>query len=99
MALGDDQHAADLDTYLSKNRRFRSFFYDHREIRCIAYNLGFNPDHVRTGLRKLGYCLIKIEHGRMFWKRGGASVQVLYCIHESLPPPELPPAFSSRSIF
>ena len=74
MALGDDQHAADLDTYLSKNRRFRSFVYDHREIRCIADNWGLNSDHVRTGLRKLGYCLIQNNHGRMVWIRGGASV-------------------------
>ena len=74
MALGDDQHAADLDTYLSKNNRFRSFVYNHREIRCIADNLGFNPDYVRTGLRKLGYCLIQNNHGRMVWIRGGASV-------------------------
>jgi hypothetical protein len=63
MALGDDQHAADLDTYLLKNLRFRSLVYDHREIRCIADNLGFNPDHVCTGLRKLGYCLIQNNHG------------------------------------
>jgi hypothetical protein len=74
MAIGDDQHAADLIAYLSKNSRFRSFVYDHREIRCIADNLGFNPDRVRTGLRKLGYCLINNNHGRMVWRRSGASV-------------------------
>jgi len=74
MALGDGQHAEDLDAYLSKNSRFRSFVYDHREIRSIADNLGFNPDHVRTCLRKLGYCLIQNNHGRRVWKRGVASV-------------------------
>jgi len=73
MVLGDDQRAADLDAYLSKNSRFRSFVYDRREIRCIADNLEFNPDHVRTGLRKLGYRLIQNNHGRMVWKRGRAS--------------------------
>jgi hypothetical protein len=74
MAMSDDQHAANLDTYLLKNRRFRSLVYDHREIRCIADNLGFNPDHVRTGLRKLGYCLIQNNHGRMVWKRDAACI-------------------------
>jgi hypothetical protein len=74
MALVYDQHAADLDAYLLKNSRFRSFIYDHREIRSIADNMGFNPDHVRTGLRKLGYFLIQNNHGRMVWKRGEASV-------------------------
>jgi len=74
MALGNNQHAADLDTYLSKNSRFRCYVFDHREIRCIADNLGLNPDRVRTSLRKLGYCLIQNNHGRMVWKRGGASV-------------------------
>jgi hypothetical protein len=73
MALGDDQHAADLYSYLSKNSRFRSLVFDHREIRCIADNLGLNPDRVRSSLRKLGYCLIQNNHGRMVWKRGGAS--------------------------
>jgi hypothetical protein len=74
MALGDDQHAADLYSYLSKNSRFRSLVFDHREIRCIADNLGLNPDRVRIGLRKLGYCLIQNNHGRKVWKRGRASV-------------------------
>lgn len=74
MAIGYDRHAADLDSYLSKNSRFRSFIYDHREIQCIADNLGFNPDSVRTGLRKLGYCLIHNDHGRMVWRRRGVSL-------------------------
>jgi hypothetical protein len=74
MAISDEQHAADLDAYLSKNSRFRSFIYDRREIRCIADNLGFNSDRVRNGLRKLGYCLIHNNHGRMVWRRSGASV-------------------------
>jgi hypothetical protein len=74
MALVYDQHAAVLDAYLLKNERFRSFVYDQQEIRSIADNLGFNPDHVRTGLRKLGYRLIQNNHGRMVWKRGESSV-------------------------
>jgi len=70
----DDQYATDLDTYLLKNSRFKSFIYNRQEIWSIADNLGFAPDRVRTGLRKLGYCLIKNSHGRMVWKRGGASI-------------------------
>jgi hypothetical protein len=53
MARRDDLHATDLNTYFSENRRFLSLYYDHQEIRCIADNLEFNPDRVRTG--KLGY--------------------------------------------
>ena len=74
MALVYDQHAADLDAYLLKNSRFRSFIYDHREIRSIADNLGFKTDRVRTELRKLGYYLIKNNNGRMVWKRDGVSI-------------------------
>jgi hypothetical protein len=74
MARCDDQHAADLDTYISKNGRFKSFVYDRREIRSIADNLGFKTDRVRAELRKLGYCLIKNNNGRMIWKRDGVSI-------------------------
>jgi hypothetical protein len=52
-----------------KNSRFKSFIYDRKEIRCIANNLGLAPDGVRTELRKLGYCPIENDHGRMVWKR------------------------------
>ncbi|VVB62939.1 Uncharacterised protein [uncultured archaeon] len=69
MARRNDQHAVDLDTYISKNSRFKFFVYDRREIRTIADNLGFKTDRVRTELRKLGYCLIKSNNGRMVWKR------------------------------
>ena len=74
MARCDNLHAADLDTYISKNGRFKSFVYDRREIRSIADNLGFKTDRVRTELRKLGYCLIKNNNGRMVWKRDGVSI-------------------------
>jgi len=74
MARCDDQHATDLDTYISKNGRFKSFVFDRREIRSIADNLGFKTDRVRTELRKLGYCLIKNNNGRMIWKRDGVSI-------------------------
>jgi hypothetical protein len=70
----DDQHAIDLDIYLSQNIRFKSTVYDRREIRCIADNLGCAPDWVRSQLRKSGYCLIKNNHGQMVWKRNGASL-------------------------
>ncbi len=73
MARRKDQKV-DLDTYISKNGRFKSFVYDRREIRTIADNLGFKTDRVRTELRKLGYCLIKNNNGRMIWKRDGASI-------------------------
>jgi len=44
MALCDnDQHAADLDIYISKNSRFKSFIYNRKEILSIAGNLGFTP--------------------------------------------------------
>lgn len=75
MAQRKDQHAVDLDTYISKNGRFKSFVYDRREIRTIAANLGFKTDRVRTELRKLGYCLIK-NNGRMVWKRNVACILV-----------------------
>ena len=74
MARRKDQQAVDLGTYISKNRRFRSFVYDRREIRTIAYNSGFKTDRVRTELRKLGYCLIENNNGRMVWKKDGASI-------------------------
>jgi hypothetical protein len=69
MARRNDQHAVDLDTYISKNSRFKFFVYDRREIRTIADNLGFKTDRVRTELRKLGYSLIKNDNGRMVWRR------------------------------
>jgi len=74
MAQRNDQHAVDVDTYISKNSRFKSFVYDRREILTIANNLGFKTDHVRTELRKLGYCLIENNNGRMVWKRDGVSI-------------------------
>ena len=74
MARRNDQHAVDLDTYISKNSRFKFFVYDRREIRTIADNLGFKTDRVRTELRKLGYCLIKNNNGRMVWKRYAACI-------------------------
>lgn len=69
MARRNHDHSLDLNTYLSKNIRFKFFVYDRREIRTIADNLGFKTDRVRTELRKLGYCLIKNDNGRMVWKR------------------------------
>jgi len=69
MARCNDQHIADLKTYLSENSRFKFFISDHREIRTIADNLGFKTDRVRNELRKEGYCLIKNNNGRMVWKR------------------------------
>jgi hypothetical protein len=74
MARRKDLHAVDLDTYISKNSRFKSFVYDRREIRTISDNLGFKTDRVRTELRKLGYCLIKNNNGRMVWKRDGVCI-------------------------
>ena len=74
MARCNDQHAVDVDTYISKNSRFKSFVYDRREIRTIANNLGLKTDRVRTELRKLGYCLIENNNGRMVWKRDGVSI-------------------------
>ena len=74
MAQSNDQHAIGVDAYISKNGRFKSFVYDSREIRTIANNLGLNTDCVRTELRKLGYCLIMNNNGRMVWKRDGVSI-------------------------
>ena len=74
MDRGEDKHAVDVGTYISKNGRFRSFVYDSREIRTIANNLGLKTDCVRTELRKLGYCLIMNNNGRMVWKRAGVSI-------------------------
>jgi hypothetical protein len=74
MVRRNDQHAVDVDTYISKNGRFKFFVYDRREILTIANNLGFKTDRVRTELRKLGYCLIENNNGRMVWKRDGVSV-------------------------
>jgi hypothetical protein len=73
MARCNDQHAVDVDTYISKNSRFKSFVYDRREILTIANNLGLKTDRVRTELRKLGYCLIE-NNGRMVWKRLGVFI-------------------------
>jgi hypothetical protein len=74
MARSNDQLIVDLKTYLSKNSRFKFFVYDHREIRTIADNLGFKTDRLRNELRKLGYCLIKNNNGRMVWKRDVACI-------------------------
>ena len=51
MAQDKNLQANDLDVYLLKNSRFKSFIYDRKEIRCIANNLGLAPDGVRTELR------------------------------------------------
>jgi hypothetical protein len=69
MARRNNQHSVDLNTYLSKNSRFKSSVYNRREIRTIADYLGFKTDRVRSELRKLGYCLIKNDNGLMVWKR------------------------------
>ena len=69
MAQDNNLQASDLDIYILKNSRFKSFIFDRKEIRCIANNLGLAPDCVRTELRKLGYCPIETDHGRMVWKR------------------------------
>ena len=74
MTQSNDQHAVDVGTYISKNGRFRSFVYDRREIRTIANNLDLKTDCVRAELRKLGYCLIMNNNGRMVWKRDGVSI-------------------------
>jgi len=74
MDQGEDQYAIDVDTYISKNSRFKSFVYDRREILTIANNLGLKTDRVRAELRRLGYCLIKNNNGRMVWKRDGVSI-------------------------
>jgi hypothetical protein len=74
MDRGEDQHAVDVDIYISKNSRFKSFVYDRREILTIANNLGLKTDRVRAELRRLGYCLIKNNNGRMVWKRDGVSI-------------------------
>ena len=74
MDRGEDQHAVDVDIYISKNCRFKSFVYDRREILTIANNLGLKTDRVRAELRRLGYCLIKNNNGRMVWKRDGVSI-------------------------
>jgi hypothetical protein len=69
MARRNNQHSVDLNTFLSKNSRFKFSVYDRREIRTIAYYLGFETDRLRSELRKLGYCLIKNDNGLMVWKR------------------------------
>jgi hypothetical protein len=69
MIQQNNNHLVDINTYLSKNKRFKSFIYDHRKIRNIADNLGCKTDHVRTELRKLGYSLTKNSNGRLVWKR------------------------------
>ena len=65
MARENNFQPNELDIYILKNSRFKSFIYDRKEIRCIANNLGLDPDGVRTELRKLGYCPIENDHGRM----------------------------------
>ena len=74
MDRGKDQDAVDVDIYISKNSRFKSFVYDRREILIIANNLGLKTDRVRAELRRLGYCLVMNNNGRMVWKRGGVSI-------------------------
>ncbi|MCJ7444007.1 MAG: hypothetical protein MUO26_05680 [Methanotrichaceae archaeon] len=69
MAQDDNLQTNNLDIYILKNLRFKSFIFDRKEIRCIANNLGLAPDCVRTELKKLGYNLIANSHGRMVWKR------------------------------
>jgi hypothetical protein len=74
MARRNNQHSVDLNTYLSKNSRFKFSVYDRREIRTIAYYLGLETDRLRSELRKLGYCLIKDDNGLMVWKRDKACI-------------------------
>jgi hypothetical protein len=74
MAPCNDKQTVNLDTYISKNIRFKCLVFDRREIRIIADSLGFKADHVRTELRKLGYDLIKNNNGRMVWKRDAMSI-------------------------
>jgi translation initiation factor 6 (eIF-6) len=74
MDRGEDQDAIHVGTYISKNGRFKSLVYDSREIRTIANNLGLKTDRVRSELRRLGYCLIMNNNGRMVWKRDGVSI-------------------------
>ena len=69
MAPDNNLQAKDLNIYIRKNSRFKSFIYDRKEIRVIVNNLGLAPDGVRAELRKLGYCPIENDHGRMVWKR------------------------------
>ena len=69
IARDDNLQVNDLDIYILKNNRFKSFIFDRGEIQAIANNLEFKTDRVRTELRKLGYRLIKNSHGRMVWKR------------------------------
>ena len=70
----NNNHLVEISTYLAKNKRFKSFVYDRREIRTIAVNLGYKTDRVRTELRKLGYCLVKNNNGRMVWMRDIARI-------------------------
>jgi hypothetical protein len=74
MTRRNDQHTIDLDMYISRNSRFKFSVNDRREIRTIADNLGFKTDRVRIKLRKLGYCLIKNNNGRMVWKRDAVCI-------------------------
>ena len=72
MALcDDDQHAADLDIYISKNSRFKSFIYNRKEILSIAGNLGFTPS---SQVFFPSVCLIHNDHGPMVWKRDMPSI-------------------------
>jgi hypothetical protein len=74
MARCNNQHALDVDTYISKNSRFKFLVYDRREIQTIANNLGLKTDRVRMELKKLGYYLIENNNGRKVWKREGVSI-------------------------
>ena len=69
IARADNLKVNDLDIYILKNNRFKSFIFDRGEIQAIANNLEFKTDRVRAELRKLGYRLIQNSHGRMVWKR------------------------------
>ena len=50
MARDNNLQVGDLDIYLLKNRRFKSFIYDRREVRCIANSSGLAPDCVVPNL-------------------------------------------------
>lgn len=67
-----DQHTDkplhDLSTYLSNNRRFRSYIYDRREIQYIADQIGLTPERIRSELECLGYRLVKNYRGQLVWK-------------------------------
>ena len=53
IARDDNLKVNELDIYILKNNRFKSFIFDRGEIQAIANNLEFKTDRVRAELRKL----------------------------------------------